>query len=497
MQESKKFVFDVSITFFASISNMFIGLVLTVIIGRYLGAGDLGLYRMISTIYSLFVLVAAAGLPGAMTRYTANFKSDQNELNRFASAGIITSVLVGILCTLLFYCFPGVIVYIFNMPGLEDLLRIVSIIYPFALLNGVLFGILNGLRQMKLFGMAIIAQSILMIMFTLPLVYFGYGVLGVVTGLVLSTAATSLILLLACLKHIRIIFKDFISTNKEIINFGIQGLAASIVNNMNSQFDVLIIGFFLSAVDLGYYTVALYLSRFFLFIPDSVQRITFPATSTYWGEQNFKSIDRMINTSLKYCTVILIPIGLFIFFFAKDVIVLMFKGNFIYAVLPLNILLVGAMVKGCIDYPIGSSLYGIGRPDLSLKICTMEAIINLGLDLLLVPQFGLVGAAVAVVTSMVVTSLVHLYLVIKIIRIKFDGRWYLMISGLAIMAVMLYFAGLSFINAYILALAIMMAFMLLLYRYFLDTGDKEFFKNIVFNMMDDVYHNIRPGKVSA
>ena len=46
MQASKKFAFDVGITFFASVVTIPLGFVITVALGRYLGAGDLGLYRM-------------------------------------------------------------------------------------------------------------------------------------------------------------------------------------------------------------------------------------------------------------------------------------------------------------------------------------------------------------------------------------------------------------------------------------------------------------------
>jgi O-antigen/teichoic acid export membrane protein len=36
--------------------------------GRYLGAGDLGLYRMTTTLYGIAMLVAAIGIPAAMIK---------------------------------------------------------------------------------------------------------------------------------------------------------------------------------------------------------------------------------------------------------------------------------------------------------------------------------------------------------------------------------------------------------------------------------------------
>ena len=79
MQESTKFAYDVGITFFASVINLFIGFLIIVLLGRYLGAGDLGLYRRTSTIYGMAMLVAALGIPAAMIKYVAEFKDDKNK----------------------------------------------------------------------------------------------------------------------------------------------------------------------------------------------------------------------------------------------------------------------------------------------------------------------------------------------------------------------------------------------------------------------------------
>ena len=66
MQPSKKFAFDVGITFLASVVTLPLGFVITVALGRYLGAGDLGLYRMASTIYGIAMLAATVDIPASI-----------------------------------------------------------------------------------------------------------------------------------------------------------------------------------------------------------------------------------------------------------------------------------------------------------------------------------------------------------------------------------------------------------------------------------------------
>ncbi|MBA7620193.1 Stage V sporulation protein B [subsurface metagenome] len=194
MQPSKKFAFDVSITLLASVITLPLGFVITVALGRYLGAGDLGLYRMTSIIYGIAMLVAAIGIPGAMIKYLAEFKNDRTKCNQIVSSGVITSLFLGIGFIALFYFTSGIFAAIFNMPGLFGLLKLLSPVFPFALVSGALLGLLNGLREMKKYATATILQSVLMVIVTVALIYYGFGVSGAVIGIVLASIGSCLYL---------------------------------------------------------------------------------------------------------------------------------------------------------------------------------------------------------------------------------------------------------------------------------------------------------------
>ena len=129
MQPSKKFAFDFGITFFASVVTLPLGFVITIALGRYLGAGDLGLYRMTSTIYGIGMLIATIGIPAAMIKYVAEFKEDRTKVNQIVSSGVITSLFLGIGFIALFYITSGIFAGIFNMPGLSALIKILSLFF--------------------------------------------------------------------------------------------------------------------------------------------------------------------------------------------------------------------------------------------------------------------------------------------------------------------------------------------------------------------------------
>ncbi|MCW3138521.1 MAG: hypothetical protein N2V76_08960 [Methanophagales archaeon] len=106
MQPHKKFAFDVGITFLASAVTMPLGFVIQTSkslksmaeffdktflksFRRYLGAGDLGLYRMASTIYGIAMLIVAIDILSAMIKYVAEFKDDRTKFNQIVSSGVI------------------------------------------------------------------------------------------------------------------------------------------------------------------------------------------------------------------------------------------------------------------------------------------------------------------------------------------------------------------------------------------------------------------------
>ena len=86
---------------------------------------------------------------------------------------------------------------------------------------------------------------------------------------------------------------------------------------INYRADTILIGYFLTDTDVGYYTVAVSLSRFFWIIPQTIQTITYPATSDYSANNNHSALQTMTDKSMKYTACILLPIGLGVRFFCE------------------------------------------------------------------------------------------------------------------------------------------------------------------------------------
>lgn len=481
MNESKKFAFDIGITFIASVISMILGFVITILLGRHLGAGDLGLYRMVCTIYGIAMLIGGLGIPVAMIKYVAEYRKDKNKSDEVASSGVITSLLLGIGFSILFYFSSGIFERIFNMQGLSGLLKILAPVFPFALVGGSFLGLLNGLREMKKYAMATIIQSVLMLVVSVVLIYWGFGIAGAVIGIVLSSAGSCLFLVRVSKGYFEFTLEGYIQTTKKMFSFGWKIIAVNWVNQINYDADTILLGYFLTAADVGYYGVAIGLSRFFWLVPSAIQTITYPVTSEYWANTNHRALQTMIDKSMKYTACILLPIGLGIGFFANDIVTLIFGKSFIYVVFPLRILIIGTVIYGIIK-AVGSFFTGIGRPDLSLKIDSAGAIVNLVLNISLIPLFGISGAAFAAVASFVVMAILLIYLMIKIGHINININTYVQLGIITILAVALFMA-LSRINLYFIGLLILSVYIVSIFLFVLTDEDKQMFKSLLYSSL--------------
>ncbi len=483
MEQIRKFTFDVGWVIVSSVATLFLGFLLRPVLARWLGAADLGLYQMVITVQGIAVLVATLGIHIALVKYIAEYKDDKNRISQFVSTSLIATIILGILTGFLLYILSSQIAGIFDMPALAGLLRTLAFVFPFTSFQGSLLGLFHGLRKMKKWTSVMILQSFLMVASTIAFVWLGFGIKGAIFGILVSVVGGCIGGLYLSRRLFRFNLKDFIRNFKKLISFGARSFAGNTVGLLANQADVIMIAYFLAAKDVGYYSIAVSLSIFFSFVPLAIQKITYPTTSEYWAKGNRHALNRMIDKSMKYSACILLPVGLAVGFFAEGIVTLVFGEDFIYAVAPLYVLLVSRVIRGSTDLPIGGSLGAIGRPELNVMLNVIAMVTNIGLNILLIPRLGILGAAMATTISLLLWSAIFFVLVIRMLRVKIDFRWFAQAIGLAGVGVLLFLGGSRLINPYIVGGIILCAYVVLVFTVFLKAEDRAIFKSLAYSMI--------------
>lgn len=478
MQTKKKFAFDVGWVFAGSVVILALHFLQNPIMARYLGPDGLGLYSMVTMIAGIIALIAGLGVNGAVVKYVAEYKNDEGKLHAVFSSAFITMLIFGVVASIILFVLSDKFASMFDTPSLSPLLKIYAVIFPFSLAYEIIMGLFNGLREMKYYSFINTFQGILTFSFIIAFLFLGFGVKGALVGTMLAVIASMSISAIGMRKFVHFTSSNYKKYTKKLTFFGSQLMLANAINIINYRADILLIAYFLTATDVGYYAVAVSMSRFFWRIPQSIQMIAYPATSEYWAKDKISSLNKMIDKSMKYSACFLLIVGLGTWFFAKEIIVFLFGQAFSSSILPFQILVIGTAIYGIV-IPIGGTLAGIGRPDLSLKIGAAAATANVILNVLLIPRFGIAGAAAATITSFIIIVILFIYFIIKLTKVNIGVKWYASLFTITLLAMAVFSRFSEWINSYFLGSLILSIYAIIIFLFFLTKEDKTTFKELI------------------
>ncbi len=403
---------DVQWSFISLATASFAHLLLRIVLGKELGPSGLGLYTLVFTIYMFGMQYAAFGISSALIKYVAEYNDDLSKITGFVSSGIVGSFVTGSFMSVLMYLLSGFIsIQFFHNPEMVDLLRITALCFPFIAMQKAVIGTLNGLRKMKLYAIVNIVQHGSVMVVSIALVMLlNMGVKGAVIGLVAPTIVVGLLSLVFIREYFA--FEQVIlhTVLKKVLWFGFYIVLADSIGMLNVQIDSLMVGHFMNETEVGYYAVAVLFVEGIRLIPDSVQKVVTPAIANYYGKNDYINIIKIIKTSVLRVFVITLLASLSILLLGQFLIEMLFTEDFLPAYEPLLILLVGSLIYGPIS-SINGTLPGIGKVDVMFKISLICALMNIVLNIFMIPKYGITGAAIATSTSLIFTALIRVYFI--------------------------------------------------------------------------------------
>jgi polysaccharide transporter, PST family len=178
---------------------------------------------------------------------------------------------------------------------------------------------------------------------------------------------------------------------RELFGFGSNVLAANIIRSVGLQADRLVLGYFLGATELGYYSIAQRLLSILTdFVAGSAERIVVPLFSRIQGEK--ERVNRGLMTAQRLLTLITIPAFVGLAATAPVLMPIVLGAKWQASVLATQIL-AAASLGYCLSFFFGHVLTALGRPGLRLAIVTAQAV-SLAVVSVIGVSFGLVGVAV-------------------------------------------------------------------------------------------------------
>ena len=475
-ETKKKFTFDVGGVFASSVVVLLLHFFQKPVLARFLGPDGLGLFSMAVVITTIFGLIATFGIDSALVKFTAEHKENKSKVSSLVTSAFIAILIIGMFGGLILFFSSDTFARIFNMPSLSLLLKIYSLALPFTLMHGIIISLFMGLREVRYFAVIRILGAFFALAFILAFLNIGLGVEGAMLGTVLGIIVVVCVAMVCVKRLVHFTVSDYGINTKTLVSFGSRLMGANIIGYVYIYVDTLMIGYFLTSTDVGYYDCAASLSRFFWLVPNAIGTVAYPAISEYQAKNDFQAINTLVDKVTKYSACLLIFAGMAVLFFAKDIVFFIFTPEFSPAVLPLTILIIGTVTFGTLK-SLGAIFAGVGRPDLTLKITAIGALGNVFLNLLLIPLYGIIGAAIATTLVHVLIVIITVLLLRKVLAIKFDCFWYVKTGTIAGISTMVFYA-LNFLNLYLSAIIALFLYTIVVIKYLLTKEDIDYFRSI-------------------
>lgn len=388
-------------------------LVSGIIIARGLGPTGKGIIALLILLPTLLLRIGNFGLGAALIYYTGTKKYS---LKTLTTNSVFMAMIIGFSLVLVFLIFFQPIYNSFFAKDSVNPLFVKTIIciLPFQL---ILFYLSHNLLiQNKIRAYNIIELTTVMtnaLLLVVLVIFAKLGVLGAIIAFFSSVMAPLVIAIIHTYSSIQFTLGLHLKAFVDSIKYGMKNLLTTLSDFMNYRADVLIMGYFLNAAQIGTFTVAIGLGELLWYIPNSIGTVLFPRISSVdhqTANEITAKICRISLATVIFCSIVLLVVAHFL-------IGLLYGQAFLSATQPLFILLPG-IVTLSMTRLLSSDITGRGKPGIVASVSLSIAILNIALNIILIPHFQLMGAALSASISYIISGCVTIFIFSKISKVK-------------------------------------------------------------------------------
>jgi O-antigen/teichoic acid export membrane protein len=176
---------------------------------------------------------------------------------------------------------------------------------------------------------------------------------------------------------------------RTICLYGIRGQVGGMLSLVNLRLDVAILGALVGPGVLGVYAVASKYAELLRLPGLAITYVLYPRLTARSRKEAARAVAELLRRAFVLTAVAAVPLAA-----AAPLLPLVYGRAFAGAVLPACILVGGLIGEGVAGL-VSAYLYGVGRPGVNSLALGVSVVVTIALDVLLIPHFHAVGAAVA------------------------------------------------------------------------------------------------------
>ena len=361
----------------------------SVIVARCLGPEGTGTLAVINVTVALALQLASAGLPSATTYFVAR---DRNALASVWISGIVFSLAVGVLIAIGLIAVASVRPNLFN--GVSPrLLAIVAVSIPFQLLTLLGLNLLLAIDRIRLMNSLDALSSTFVFINTIVVLVIWRRNLTVLVSFNTAAAIVLAALLLwfvsrlSLRQQVKAARPRGLSVLKQMLGYGLKFYVSIVAGFVIFRADLLIVNRFRGAQAAGVYAIATQFSLLLIMFPGVIASLLFPRVASHQDETAAYAVEVTRHTSF---IMMIVCVAAAAASFALPVV---YGARFGDATIQFLIMLPGIFLIS-LESVLVQHFTGTGLPAIIPVFWIITMLVNLGLNLALVPVWGARAAAI-------------------------------------------------------------------------------------------------------
>jgi len=400
-------------TIIANMSELLIALVTGIVLARSLGTEQYGIYVYLMWFLGVVAVIVNLGLAEMSKRFIAEAtgRKTADEPRGFAQLTLMLRGGAALLICLVIIVTSG---YWARLSG-NSSNQIYFVLIAFAsvphALTYALISIFRGFQKYEYAAYILLGNNSLRLVLVIILMALGYGIWEVliVNISVLGVAVLIGLFLLQRLIPLKGLFLPSpldTSVRKRALKYAMTMAGVLGVDYLAyQQAEVFFIGIYCPVEAVGFYHIAFRLANMsMMLLPSAFGFVLLPAIAEQFGKGDMEKIKAIYLTSLRYLMAAAVPLATGAITLAGPIISVLYGAEYGPAVILMQILIVPVAILN-VGRAAGAVIFGINRPGFILKINIFMAFINIGLSLLLISRYGVIGASIAKSVPLILVTL--------------------------------------------------------------------------------------------
>jgi lipopolysaccharide exporter len=393
----------------------FAGFVLLV---RFYNKSEFGAWALYLAVTS-FVDVARAGfVTNALVRY-ASTQESKSEYSKVLSGSLFLHILFTLILMMFIYLIAPFVGKIYSSYEFYRLL----IYYPIYAICQIPFLYLSAIEQANLsFRNQYYSNLLRNTLFIGMIAYIVFSkrdfpVYYLPLLQSISVTAGGFYLFFASRKSISISKKIDFKWLAKLIDFGKFVFGGNVVSILFTNIDQILLGYFYNTKIVATYNTAMRIGNFSDIPMTSVASIVYPKSGQRLQTIGIKGLRHLYERSVGLILAFVIPALIFLIIFIEPIVKFIATEAYLDAIPAIYFILLFSLFKPFIKY-FGIAVEALEKPHYNFNLMMTLLLLNLILDLFLIPKFHLIGAALGSLISLVTGAIVSLLILNKLLDVR-------------------------------------------------------------------------------